>query len=196
MGTKKRELYFVAAVLAVTLVGGGYYAGRHRAAKLERAQAHMGTWLESPRAMAKVMMERYGPPDTLAPEVAIWYGRSPWKRIAVHGDAPLGYLEQTVGYQVPAAAAAPLRRFDHGLRFSLDDKELSATSNSEALNILSLNLADELVAGKRAPEETGEFYVRTARLAAAGKSSPYLEKLRFEPYSPLPARPWDREIGY
>jgi len=37
---------------------------------------------------------------------------------------------------------------------------------------------------------------RTARLAAAGKSSPLLDRLQFEPYRPATGTPWNREIAY
>lgn len=196
MKTRKRELYFVATVLAATLAGGAYFGYRHRAVSIQRAEAHVQAWLKGPRTMAKLMIDRYGPPNALAADAATWYERGPWKRITVHGDAPLSYLEQTVAYHVPPEAVAPLRAFGHGLRFDLVNEELSATSNAESLNVLALNMANELCSAKRSPKEAGDFYVRTARLAAAGKSSPYTEKLQFEPYRSIPLEPWNREIGY
>jgi hypothetical protein len=196
MDKQKRELYFVASILTITLAGGAYFGYHHRAVSIQRAQAHAQTWLEGPRAMAQLMIDRYGPPNELAPDVATWHERGNWKRITIHGDAPLSYLEQVVGYSVPPEAAAPLREFGHGLRFDVANDELSATSNSETLNILALNLANELCAARRDPKEASDFYVRTARLAAAGKTSPYSEKLMFEPYRRIPLEPWNREIGY
>lgn len=196
MESQKKDLYFVAAVLALTLAAGGYLAYRHRAPTPERVAAHAAGWLDGPRATLKVMMERYGPPQALGAGTATWYERGPWKRITVRGGEHFDFLEQAVGYHVPAEAAAALAEFDHGLRFDRVNAELSARSNSEALNILALNLANELASARRTAPEASGFYVRTARLAAAGKSSPYLDRLLFEPYRPAQEMPWNREIGY
>ncbi|MCR4295599.1 MAG: hypothetical protein NUW21_08695 [Elusimicrobia bacterium] len=196
MKPRRTDLIFVAAILAATLAGGGYFAYRNRAPSAERVAAHIEPWRAGPRASLKLMMERYGPPNALGEGTATWYARGPWKRITIHGDEPLSYLEQAVSYHVPAEAAQALAEFDHGLRFDREKEELSATSNAEALNHLALNLADELCAATRTAPEARDFYVRTARLAAAGKSSPYLEGLLFDPLSRLPELPWDREIAY
>lgn len=196
MKSDNRALYFVSAVAAAALAAGGYFAYRHRVAIPERVEAHLKTWHDGPRRAAELMIERYGPPDTIAPVLATWRGRTPWKWIAVHGDSPDSYLEHAVGYRVPPAAVDALIAFGHGIRFNPDNEEMSARSNSESLNYLALNLADEIAAGKRSPLEAGDFYVRTARSAAAGKSSPYLERLRFEPYQPPPEPASMMDFGY
>ncbi len=196
MQPRRADLIFVAAILALTLAGGGYFAYRNRAPSPERVAAHVRPWLAGPRETLKLMMERYGPPNALGEGTATWYERGPWKRITIHGRERLSYLEQTVRYHVPAEATQALAEFDHGLRFDREKEELSATSNSEALNYLALNLADDLVSARREAPEAREFYAQTARLAAAGKSSPYLERLLFDPYPRLPEIPWDRGIAY
>lgn len=196
MQPRRTDLIFVAAILALTLAGGGYFAYRNRAPSAERVAAHTEPWLTGPRETLKLMMERYGTPNALDAGTATWYERGPWKRITIHGNEHLSYLEQAVGYHVPAEAAQALAEFDHGLRFDRENEELSARSNSEALNLLALNLADELCAAKRTAPEARELFVQTARLAASGKSSRYLETLLFDPYRRGPDVPWDRESAY
>ncbi|MBI2384791.1 MAG: hypothetical protein HYV14_02135 [Elusimicrobia bacterium] len=196
MKSEKRELYFVATILAVTLAAGGYFAYRHRAPSQERVAAHTAAWLDGPRATAKVMIERYGSPNALGEGTVTWYERGPWKRITVRGGEHFDYLEQTVGYFIPGDAVPALREFGHGLTFDRFNDELTAVSNSEALNILALNMADEIASARRGAKEASELYVRTAKLAAAGKSSPKLDRLQFEPYRPTTETPWNREIGY
>lgn len=196
MRTQKRELYIVATVLTATLVGGAYFAYRHRAATRERVAAHSEAWPAGPRAALEVMMGRYGPPNAVGRDSVTWYERGPWKRISIRGDQPFNFIEHTVGYHVPAGAMTALEKFDHGLRFNRVDEEMTAASNSEALNMLALNLANEIALAQRVPDEASDFYVRTGRLAASGKSSPYLDRLMFEPYRPVPQIPWNREIGY
>lgn len=187
MPTKSRkEVFFGGLLLAALVAAGGYFAYTHRPPTRDRAIEHVASFQEGPRAAARAMIERYGPPNVLAADTATWFDRGPWKRITVHGEAPLSYLEQVVSYHVPPEAAARLLELDHGLRFDLSNEELSATSNSESLNFLALNLAHEVSSARRDPREARERYVQTARLAASGKSSPLLEKLQFEPYRPAP----------
>lgn len=196
MDTRKRELYFVATVLAATVAGGGYFAYKHRAPSAQLVQAHIFSWYHKPRVMAQLMTERYGPPNTLGRDVATWHERGPWKRIVVHGDSPDTCLEQVIAYWAPPEAANALRDFGHGLRFDAAREELSVKSGDESLNFLTLNLADRLASGKSMPEEAQRLFARTAALAAAGKSSPYTEKLLFSPHRSEPLESWSRPIEY
>ncbi|MDP3542672.1 MAG: hypothetical protein Q8T11_09435 [Elusimicrobiota bacterium] len=196
MEPRRTNLIFVAAILSATLAGGGYFAYRNRAPSAQRVAEYSASWKPGPRATLTLVMDRYGPPDAVGTEKATWYERGPWKRITIHGREALDFLEQTVGYVVPAEAARALSDFDHGLRFDRDNDELSATSNAEALNHLALNLADELCAAKRTTPEANDLYLRTARLAAAGKSSPYTEGLLFKPYRRSLEPPRHYEFAY
>lgn len=199
MGTKKRALYLASAVAAAAVAAGGYYAFRPRVPVADRIEAHLRTWYDSPRREAERLIERYGPPDDIAPVLATWRGREPFKWIAVHGDSPDSYLEQAVGYQATPQAREALSRFGHGVRYSPEAEELSAKSNSEWLNFLALNLANEIATGRRTPDDAGKFFARTARLAQFGKAPAYIEKLMFEPYRPpledplRAAAPWRTE---
>ncbi|MCR4294158.1 MAG: hypothetical protein NUW21_01385 [Elusimicrobia bacterium] len=181
MKAKKPALYLASAVAAAAVAAGGYYALRPRVQVPDRIEAHLNTWYDSPRREAERLIELYGPPDDVAPALATWREREPFKRIAVHGDSPDTYLEHVIGYRAPPEALEALSRFGHGVRFNPENEELSARSNLDSLNYLALNLADEVVKGERTPEDADAFYVRTARFATFGKSAAYMERLRFEP---------------
>lgn len=198
MGTRTRQRYFkpayvIAAVVAAAAAGGGYYGYRQRAETRRNVEAAIGSWYGGPQLMTQLMMERYGPPDVFTPEAATWRERGPWKRIVVRGHSPDSYLEQTVGYQAPPEARARLSEFGHGIRFDAANEELTATSSQESMNILALNLADEVAAGKRSPDQARDFHLSTTKLAVSGKSSPYLEGFRFKPYRPAPELVWRRD---
>ena len=90
-------------------------------------------------------------------------------------------LEQTVDYAVAPSQIRDLRRFSRKLRVSKDGGELSARGTSEEQNFLALNIADDILQGRRNPAQAIAFRERTLELAAAGKSSPYLRGLRFGP---------------
>jgi hypothetical protein len=192
----QRVVYFIAAALAVVVVGSAYLGYRHRVLAPKRLEAATRTWFDSPRVLSQVLLDRYGPPNVIAPQAATWYERQPWKRITVHGDSPDKYLENTVGYLAKPAAVAALREFGQDIRLDLVQEEISARSNAEALNYLALNLADDVASGKRSPKQARSFYLRTIKLAASGKSSPYMERLLFEPHRFVPQERMPNLIGY
>lgn len=201
MDTRRKEenrriVYFIGTVLAGLIAGSAYLGYRHRVQAPERLAKHTRAWFESPRVMSKVLLDRYGPPSILAPNVASWYEQEPFKRITVHGDSPENYLEQAVGHQAQPAAVERVREFGQGVKVDLIGEEISARSNSEALNLLALNLANEVASGGRSPEAARDLYEKTVKLAAAGKSSPYTEKLLFEPYRFVPQERMPHMIGY
>lgn len=192
----RRIAAFTAAALAILVAGGVFMAWRQRALAPQRLAAHTRAWFDSPRAMAKVLLDRHGPPSLMPPNAASWYGVEPFKRITVHGDSPENYLEEAVGYQAKEGAVARLRELGLGVRVDQIREEISARGNSEALNLLTLNLANDVASGGRTPREAREFYRRTLRLAASGKSSPYMERLLFEPYRFVPQERTPNLIGY
>lgn len=194
MDTRRKRLFFISAVLAALVAGGAYRSLVHPSAR--RVAAHIAGWDNRPRSAVQVMMERYGSPDRLVPGAVTWLGRGPWKRIVVR-DSPSGrFLEQTVAYWVPLAAIPPLSEFGRGVRADYSADELTASSEDEELNRLALNTAHDIASGRRDAKDAGEFYDRTARLAASGKGSVYLTNLLFTPYAPSPSSRRRRGIGY
>jgi hypothetical protein len=141
------------------------------------------------------MVDKYGAPDRIESKRVVWLDKGPWKRIAVWDgmdnydkSAAAGYIEQTVAYLVPPDRRDAVDDFRGRVAVSADGSELSARSTSEARNLLALNLADEIIRGVRTPGEAKSFYAATLRLADAGKSSPYVEGLLFQPLRPAAPR--------
>lgn len=153
------------------------------------AQAAISGWSESSRVAAAKLIEEYGPPDVVAPDGLAWNDKGPWTRTMVRdaaayqgaasGDA---IVEQTIAYELPDAKWSELLRdFNDKLTVTLDPEQLTARSDSEELNFLTLNLANEIVNGRMDPLEARRFYWRTLDLAAAGKSSNLMQGLLFKP---------------
>jgi hypothetical protein len=152
-----------------------------RRARDEEARRTLADWPVISQRTADVVIERYGPPDLALSDRLSWYDNAPWRITTVYRDpnAHIDVLEQTIGYSVPRDKMEALAKLDVALRLSRDNRELSATSESEETNFLALNLADEVVREVRSPEEARAFYLRTVVQMNAGKSSPYLKGLRF-----------------
>lgn len=159
-----------------------------RPGQAESAQAVVKRWPKRTRDAAELMLEKYGEPDQFDRDTLAWFNNGDWKKTIVHRAPsrrdPAGkagdFIEQSVGYLVPGEKVADLNRFNPMIEVSLTAGEMTFASDSESRNRLALNLAEEIVTGKRAVADARAFYERTARLSASGKSSSYLDKLQFE----------------
>ena len=144
-------------------------------------------WPVRPQHEARVLIGKYGEPRSFDDGKLVWGLQGPWQQTIVYRTAPrsfLGYhgkdiLEQSIAYVVPDGKIPALARFDNRLRFDKANGRLAARSESEGLNYLALNLADEIVAGKRDVDDARGFYRKTVNLAESGKSSGYMERLLF-----------------
>ncbi len=160
-------------------------AGRaaETAARLRDADARrfISVWPVVSQRTAEVILEKYGPPDVAIADRLVWYDNGAWKITTVYRDPRehLDVLEQTIGYTVPQEKMGAVASLDLALRLSRDNRALSAVSESEETNILALNLADEVIGGKKSPEAARAFYLKTVLQWNAGKSSPYMKELRF-----------------
>jgi hypothetical protein len=150
-----------------------------------RTQSVIADWPERSRSLAESLIQQYGIPDEATPSRLSWKGREPWSRMLVERDSleaarPTGLL-QAVAYDVPLKRWRALGWFGRGVEFDPVAKELVARTDSEATNRLALNLADEVVRGRRTAEEARAFYDAAVALSVAGKSSSYMERLLFQP---------------
>ena len=95
-----------------------------------------------------------------------WYGPGDWKKTVLHRSDAGG-------------KAADVRSFDD--RITVDEKrgEMTVRSDSEKTNYVAANLAHEVASGFKTPEQARNFYGKELRLADSGKSSSYLDSLRF-----------------
>ena len=137
-------------------------------------------WPPLAQLQARVMVDKFGPPQESSVVKLQWNGPTPWTRIVVT-DHPRTPLEQVVSYRVPASKLAALAAFHHGLQVHADEETLAARGDSEESNRLALNLANDIVTGKMTPAQADSFFTKEIQLAEAGKASPYTERLLFVP---------------
>jgi hypothetical protein len=152
------------------------------------SQAITQNWPSLSRKIAAVMVEKYGQPDDYDDNNLTWYDNGPWKRTIVHREGyrnqhmggPDTVLQQSVNYRVPSGKFKDLEQFDPRLSPNRPRNELSMSSESEQINFLAINLADEIIVGWKSADEARSSYTRISTLAKFGKSSPYMEGLRFQ----------------
>jgi hypothetical protein len=155
---------------------------------LRTPETIMREWPERARSIAEVMIDEYGQPNRMSDEALVWYNNGPWQKTVVYrkalpnakGMQGEDYLEQSVGYQIPADKIDAVKRFDRRIAFNKTKGELSCRSESERLNFLALNLADDIVNFRRSVKDARDFYRRALRLSMSGKSIMYLDALLFQ----------------
>jgi hypothetical protein len=151
------------------------------------AEDVVGRWPERPRALARLLVEKYGAPDEIVASQLSWNDQGPWKKIVVFRDPdPAGrgdHLLQSVAYgAVPMDHTwRNLAAFGRGASYDPATRELTARTDSQETNYLALNLADEVMRGRRSARDAQDFYDAASHLSEAGKSSPYMRGLLFAP---------------
>ncbi|MDQ3625446.1 MAG: DUF4142 domain-containing protein, partial [Verrucomicrobiota bacterium] len=166
-------------------------AGQQPAATADRAAVHkiIDTWPNRPKLGAQQMLAKYGAPQEVTSEKLVWHNQGPYKRINVtrmehHHDFPkphMDYMEHTIAYRVPVDKADALTAYDGSLTFDRTRGEMSARCDLEGHNILTLNLANDIVMGKKSAEEARKAFGQNVVDDALGKYPPYTTALQFEP---------------
>lgn len=150
------------------------------------ADAVVANWWPGSARAARRLIERYGVPDEVHPEHLVWRGNGPWARTVVRNVTPpygpaedLGVVEQAVSYPLSPGQVVDLRAYDLRLDYERGARELAARSDREEVNFLRLNLADDIVNLRMRPEQAQHLHARILELENSGKSSPYMQGLRF-----------------
>ncbi len=145
-------------------------------------------WPETATKAAKEMMEKYGEPNEATPTRLIWFNNGPWKRTIVYKeevqhDFPMPHkdvLEQVINLDVPADKFDDLAEYDGSVIVERTRGEISARCDKEGANILALNLAHDIIKGKKSVEEARQFYAKTMEAVMKGEKPDYTQKLQFE----------------
>ncbi len=145
-------------------------------------------WPDVSSEVAQTVMDKYGPPQEATASLLIWHHNGPWKRTilnrdVVQHDFPMPHpdlLEQFVDYQVPPDCFDELAKYDGSVIVERTKGEISARCDKEEMNFLAINLANDIVTGKRSVEEARMFYAETAMAFKDGQSDPYVEGFVFD----------------
>ena len=153
-----------------------------------QVEALIDGWPEAPKMVARQMIEQYGAPNEATPTKLFWYRNGPWKRTLLTSDVVLhnfptphsDFLTQYIDYRVPVGMLDVIGAFDGSCLVDRTVGEAAARCDSEAMNILTLNLMHELVTGKTSVEDARKTYADNAAGFTLGRSAPYAERFQFE----------------
>ena len=182
---KTAQTVIVAAVLS-----SGLWSAPAQADKMDDANTMMENWSADAQKAAKGMMKIHGAPDESTPTMLVWHNSGPWKRIIAsnmvtphnfpgpHPDS----VEQTLSYKVPENKFDELARFDGSVNVDRTRGEMSARCDAEHHNVLALNLAHDIITGKRSVKGARAFYTRVVMIEKTKKQiHHYALKLNFSP---------------
>jgi len=152
-----------------------------------QAETVIASWPQGPLKVAMMMIDKYGQPDESTSSMLIWRNNGPWKKSVVHRDEiPHSFptphsdvLEQVISYKVPLDKFNDLAKFDGSVIAKRTKGELSSSSDREEMNFLAVNLARDIVEGKRSVEDARKYHAQAARTTLAGKESAYMKNLSF-----------------
>jgi hypothetical protein len=161
--------------------------GDERLAEVE-VERIIDDWPHAQKNVARQMVAKYGPPNEATPTRLFWFRNGPWKRTelsrdvvahnwpTVHSD----FLTQTIDYRVPPEMFHLIAMFDGSIVADRTRGEVSARCDSEAANVLGINMVHEIVTGKRTFEEAREISSQNTVAYNIGRDAPYAERLLFE----------------
>lgn len=149
----------------------------------------ISTWPEASRMAAQEMIKKYGNPDAGGMEVLGWMNKDIWKTIHVtkseskhsfpveHTDM----LEQCISFKVPEDKMDELGKFDGSVTFDRTQGLLCARCDMEGNNFLALNLAYDIITGKKTVDQARQAFGDIVKEKMKGGDPEYLKKLAFSP---------------
>jgi hypothetical protein len=153
-------------------------------------------WPDKVKEAIRMTMQKYGPPSEVGMMEVMWHNEdmsndrmSPFKHIhifktevphnfpIVHTD----FMKQVINYDIPEDRVDELAAFDGSVTFNRTKGELAAMCDKEENNILALNVANDVLMGKRTAEEARAFFAETVAAAQSNGALPdYMQKLQFD----------------
>ena len=145
------------------------------------------SWPAKPQEVARIRIDKYGPPAEQTPTMLVWYGTGPWKRtILYREEIPHSFpkphtdlLEQFIDYRVPPDKFDDLAAYDGSVIVERTKGEISARCDKEAMNFLALNLANDIVLGRRTPQQARDEYGRQVMAFMNNQPGAYTQGLQF-----------------
>ena len=145
-------------------------------------------WPAESRRAAQVLATRYGEPTEACHSTLTWDGPGRWKRIVAHRQpgqhnfpGPHGdRIECFIDFHVPPWRVTDLVRFDGSIVVCRTLGEVSARCHDEETNFLALNLAHDIISGKRSVDDARRYFAHEFLEYLKGTSTPYTNGLRFE----------------
>jgi hypothetical protein len=153
------------------------------------SQKNLAGWPEATRRIVAQLMTKYGAPVEVTPRQVTWTNTGPWARTTLYKEGAAhnfasphrNVLEQAVLYKVPVDKLVALAQFNRSLVVDLARGELVTSADSEEINFLAVNVADDVIKGQRTAEEARIYFAQLVRAKMIKEPEKELQKLKFTP---------------
>lgn len=151
------------------------------------AEKNLRDWPVEARALAAILITRYGEPEERSPQRLVWYGKGPWKRTVLHRQGiphnfpgrHQDFLEQTIDYRFPVDRLDELADYNGSIVVHRTAGEMTVRCESEEANFLAMNLAHELAAGTMNIEQVKGRHAQVMRGVQLGTRDREVRELKF-----------------
>ncbi len=142
-------------------------------------------WPAESKEAAELVVKKWGEPDEMTESMLIWHHKGPWKKIIAYREFtrhnfPIPHIdavESFIDYKVPVNKFCDLAEFDGSVIAERTVGEMSARCHDEEANSLALNLADDIIQGKKTVEEARNYYAKEFLDYRKKEPTPYMQKL-------------------
>lgn len=156
------------------------------------ADQMIGSWPQTCQKAFKEIKQKYGEPDGVTPTRMVWTDKGPnkeFKEIILLNqefkhDFPTPHmdcLEHVVEFKVPQDKVGDLAKFDGSVIVDRTRGTIGARCDSEAHNLIALNLSWDIVNGKTSVEDARKTYGDAVKEEMGGKPPQIATKLMFQP---------------
>lgn len=158
--------------------------GKHRV-ELAEAKRIIEDWPAAPKTVGEQLLDHYGEPNEATPTKLLWYRNGPWARTELSADEVVhdfptphtDFLTQYIDYPIDAERASDLVKFDGSVIVDRTAGQIGSRCDHEPFNVLTINLAVEVMEGRRTIDEARDLYGETAAAFVMGRDAPYAEQL-------------------
>ena len=155
--------------------------------KEDNSMADVSGWPEASRMAVEEITAKYGKPDGVTANQLIWLDKGVWKKICISKaeskhSFPIEHTDMmttAIMYDVPDDKVDDLCKFDGSVTFDRTQGMMSARCDMEANNFLALNLANDIITGKKTVEEARKAYGDIVKEKMNGGDPEYMQKLTF-----------------
>jgi hypothetical protein len=144
-------------------------------------------WPDSSITAAKEMISKYGDPQETTSTSLIWRNIAPFKRIIVHKEVynhrfPLLHqnaLEHVVNYKAKPEKIDDVWKYNGSIVLDRTKGEMSSFAENEAMNILALNLAHDVLSSRMSADAARVTYGKETISFLNGNKTENTQVLKF-----------------
>ncbi|MGQ0827651.1 MAG: hypothetical protein ACT4ON_04570 [Bacteroidota bacterium] len=146
------------------------------------------SWSDASKKAADIMKKMYGEPAEQTASMMLWNNNGPWKRTIIYAkevkhDFPMPHtdvMEQFIDYKVPPEKFTDVAMYDGSVVCNRTNGEMSARCDKEGANFLAINLANDVITGKKDVNAARDFYANSILEFMRGGKPAYMQKLQFD----------------